>query len=217
MHFEVLIEDQSGKTTMEILLPKIIGENHTFRIIAYKGIGRIPKDIGKNENPGHRILLNSLPRLLKGYGQTFKGYGAENKALLVVICDLDNKRLTEFKNELLSLLESCSPKPETLFIFAIEEGEAWFLGDTEAVKKAYPNAKEQVLKTYVNDSICGTWEKLADAIYNGGAKALEKKGFHAIGEEKSKWARKITPLMNLNKNNSPSFCYFLDKLIRIKN
>jgi len=43
MHFEILVEDQSGKKALDILVPKIIGDRHTFKIRAYKGIGRIPK------------------------------------------------------------------------------------------------------------------------------------------------------------------------------
>ena len=42
MHFEILAEDQSGKKTLDILVPNIIGDEHTFRVISYKGIGRIP-------------------------------------------------------------------------------------------------------------------------------------------------------------------------------
>lgn len=39
MHFEILVEDLSGKKALDILMPKIIGNQHTFRIIAYRGIG----------------------------------------------------------------------------------------------------------------------------------------------------------------------------------
>jgi len=38
MHFEILVEDISGKTALEILIPKIIStEQHTFEIHPYKG------------------------------------------------------------------------------------------------------------------------------------------------------------------------------------
>ena len=47
MHFEVLVEDASGKKTLDILIPRIIGEQHSFEVRAYKGIGRIPKDFRK--------------------------------------------------------------------------------------------------------------------------------------------------------------------------
>ena len=45
MHFEILTEDASGKKALDILIPKIIGDQHTFRVIGYKGIGRIPKNL----------------------------------------------------------------------------------------------------------------------------------------------------------------------------
>lgn len=47
MHFEILVEDQSGKKTLDILLPKILGGKHTFKVHPYKGIGQIPKNLGK--------------------------------------------------------------------------------------------------------------------------------------------------------------------------
>ena len=37
MHFEILIEDISGKTALEILIPKIISDENTFNIHSYKG------------------------------------------------------------------------------------------------------------------------------------------------------------------------------------
>ena len=36
--------------------------------------------------------------------------------------------------------------------------------------------------------------------------------FYVIGKEKSTWAEKIAPEMNVDKNASPSFCYFRDKI-----
>ena len=102
--------------------------------------------------------------------------------------------------------------PETYFCIAIEEGEAWLMGDISAIKLAYPKAKDSILNAYENDSICGTWERLADAIYKGGASALSSKGSHAVGTEKSLWAKQICPHMDVDRNKSPSFCAFRDKL-----
>jgi len=145
MHFEILVEDQSGKKALDILIPKIVGNEHTF-------------------------------------------------------------------GELNNILNACRPKPEARFCFAIEEGEAWFLGDLPALKAAYPKFKAAVLNSYVNDSVCGTWEKLADAVYPGGALALSGKGWQAVGAEKSKWAEAISPHMDIENNQSPSFCYFYGKM-----
>ncbi len=74
VHFEILVEDQSGKKALNILVPKIIGNEHTFRIHSYKGIGRIPRNLGANADASKRILLSQLPRLLRGYGNTFSSY-----------------------------------------------------------------------------------------------------------------------------------------------
>lgn len=213
MHFEILVEDQSGKKALDILIPKIIGVDHTFNVHSYKGIGRIPKNVGENSNANKRILLDQLPKLLRGYGKAFANYPAECPAAVILVCDLDNKCLRTFRQELIDVLETCNPQPEVRFCIAIEEGEAWFLGDIPAIKAAYPRVKESVLNKYVNDSICGTWECLADAVYTGGATALKSKGWQAIGKEKSQWSEKISPHMDISNNASPSFVYFRQRLL----
>jgi len=211
MHFEILIEDASGKTALEVLVPKIIDtEQHTFKIYSYKGAGRIPKDLRPNSDPKKRVLLDQLPRLIQGYGKTFNGT-SNYSAAIIVVCDLDDRCLSTFRKELLDCVNKCNPKPETYFCIAIEEGEAWYLGDLEAVKKAYPSAKSTILNAYANDSVCDTWEKLADAVFVGGSAKLSKlRG--QIGEEKANWAQKISPHMNVDENSSQSFRYFRDKL-----
>lgn len=211
MHFEILVEDQSGKKALNILVPKIVGNEHTFIVHPYKGIGRIPKNMRDSEDARKRILLDNLPKLLKGYGKTQVGRQNFPEAVILV-CDLDDKCLKTFREELNKILNACHPKPEARFCFAIEEGEAWFLGDLPALRAAYPKSKAAVLNSYVNDSICGTWEKMADAIYPGGALALSGKGWQAVGAEKSKWAEAISPHMTVENNQSPSFCYFYGKM-----
>ncbi len=211
MHFEILVEDQSGKKALAILIPKIIGDTHTFRVHSYKGIGRIPKNMRDADDASKRILLDNLPKLLKGYGKTFTR-GQDYKAAVILVCDLDNKCLKAFRRDLFSILDACNPAPETRFCIAIEEGEAWFLGDLDAVKAAYPKAKDEVLASYKSDSICGTWEKLADAVYQGGTSALSAKGWQAIGTEKSRWAEEISPHIRADTNQSPSFQYFCRKM-----
>ena len=212
MHFEILVEDQSGKTMLDLLIPKIIGDQHTFKVYPYKGIGKIPKKLTSSTDARKRILLAQLPKLLRGYGKTFAGYPPNYPAAVIVVCDLDDKCLKAFRQELFAVLNACNPKPETRFCIAIEEGEAWLLGDIPAIKAVYPNARDNVLSCYRNDSICGTWELLADAVFSGGANELKKEGLQVVGREKSVWAEKITPHMNVDKNASPSFRYFREKI-----
>lgn len=220
MHLEVLVEDASGKIALEALLEKILGPNgsdHTYNIFPYKGIGRIPAGMSTKADPSKRILLAQLPRLLRGYGKTFNGYGPEYQAAVVVVVDLDDRNCEEFRGELLAVLNSCNPKPNTLFRIAIEEGEAWLMGDLDAVKAAYSKAKNQVLYDYGQDSICGTWETLADAIYPGGAATLKGEGWPKSGQMKCEWAKKIAPLIDIEKNTSKSFQVFRDGIRRLAN
>ena len=195
------------------MIPKIIStEQHTFEIHSYKGIGHIPTGLKSASEARKRILLDQLPRLIQGYGKTFSQYPPDCPAVLIIICDIDDRCLMTFRRELLDLVDRCNPKPKTQFCIAIEEGEAWYLGDFAAIKAAYPKAKEAVLNSYINDSICGTWEKLAEAVFSGGVQNLSKLGGRAIGTEKANWAKNISPFMDADNNLSPSFCYFRDKL-----
>lgn len=107
------------------------GEPNTWRVHAYKGIGKIPKDIGKKANPAKRILLDQLPRLLRGYGKCL-----------------------------------------------------WNMGTAR-------------------------W---CYAVHTGGSSAIKKAGWPLPVQVKNEWAKKIAPLMDLDRNVSPSFCKFRDGL-----
>lgn len=208
MHFEVLVEDRSGSITVDGLLEKIFGANgasHSWNVHRYQGIGRLPKDLRESTGRGKRLLLNVLPRLLRGYGR-----GLRPSSVVVVVVDLDDRDCVAFKQELLDVLEACNPRPRTLFRIAIEESEAWLLGDREAVKAAYPHANTAVLDRYEQDSICGTWEVLANAAHPGGAAGLRAAGYPETGRVKCEWAARITPHMDVDRNRSKSFQVFRD-------
>lgn len=212
MHIEVLVEDSSGATLIGTLLPAVIGDfdsPHTWRILRYKGIGRLPPGLSVKADPAKRALLDQLPRLLTGYGRT-PGIDA-----VVVVLDSDRRDCKSFLKELHTLHQRCRPAPNALFRLAIEELEAWYLGDRQALLAAYPRAKKDVLSRYHQDSVCGTWEVLADAVHPGGSAALQKEGWPLPGEIKHGWAERIGPRMNIEQNLSPSFCKFRDGLRRI--
>ena len=192
MRFEVLVEDQSGSVALRYILEKILGENgvvHSWTIHPYRGVSQLLKD---------------LPSTLRAFGRSL-----DDSSSVVVVVDSDDKDCLKFKQELLDMLNVCNPRPKTLFRIAIEEGEAWLLGDRAAVKAAYPNAKDAVLNNYVQDSICGTWEVLADAVHPGGSQPLRGK-YQVAGKAKSDWARKIAPRMDVDSNQSKSFQVFRD-------
>ena len=213
MHFEVLVEDQSGSIAVELFLEKILGNDpsiHSWRMHAYSGIGRLPKDLRSTADKKKRLLLNLLPQLLRGHGKSLQ----DNSAVIVVV-DLDRRNCMAFKQELLAVLADCDPRPRTLFRIAIEESEAWLLGDRKAIKTAYPHARDSVLSNYAQDSICGTWEVLADAVNSGGSTPLKQSGYPETGIAKCEWARNIAPHMDVDQNQSKSFQVFRDGIRKL--
>lgn len=213
MHFEVLVEDRSGEEMLSRLFPKIVG-GCSYRCHAYHGKGSLPDGNPQKKKSKDRSLLGQLPVTLRGFESAWQS-GAQDMAMIIV-CDLDDddrKKLTDAVN---ALILTNAPSLQVCFCLAIEEGEAWLLGDRQAVRSAYPNAtKISRLKEYQQDSICGTWELLADALYPSGHSALEKQGYCAVGEQKIKWAQQIAPWMDVGRNKSPSFCFFRDELRRL--
>lgn len=212
MHIEVLVEDSSGSKLVEMLLPRVIGaygEPHTWRVHDYSGIGRIPKKLTAADLSTKKTLLDRLPAILQAHGKT-QGIDA-----VVVVLDSDRRDCKELLAELQALLARCDPAPKALFRLAIEEMEAWLLGDRAALLQAYPKAKKDALSRYVQDSVCGTWEALADAIHPGGSAAIRKAGWPLPGQVKHEWVQKIGPHLDIEQNASPSFCKFRDGLRRL--
>jgi len=226
MKFCFVIEDISGEKMLRRLIPRLAPiAKGDYTIRSYQGIGSIPEkttmaaafEAAEKENDilfqveKEKTLLDDLRRLLSAYVDAYKG----QEYVAVVICDLDYRKRDEFEQKLKAIVDSCPQKPNAVFCLAIEEGEAWLLGDIPAIKKAYPAAVDSVLSSYTNDEICGTWEKLADAIYPGGSAVLSTKTSEEIGKVKSKWAEKIAPNMDVDKNKSPSFCNFRDTVRKL--
>ena len=91
----------------------------------------------------------------------------------------------------------------------IEELEAWFFGDINALRQAYPKVSPNLAKreAYRNpDTIKGgTWEALE--------RVLKRAGYHQGGLEKYKAASEISPHMNPSINQSKSFQVFSEGLL----
>jgi len=213
MHFEILVEGQSELTALSILMSKIIGEYnnpHTWKIHKHRGIGKIPGDLTAQSNRNDQTLLHNLPAKLRAYGDE-----EDLDLVVVVLADLDDRDdCVAFKNELVALLDHCDKKPRSLFRIAIEELEAWYLGDSAALKLAYSDVRQDILDRYVQDSQMGTWEALAEIVHSGGLDALTSKGKRSplVLQEKVNWAKNICPHLDVEHNQSPSFCCFRDGL-----
>lgn len=212
MHIEILIEDSSGKKLLEHLLPRIWSEQCkvlTWRVHEYKGVGKIPKNLQSKADPKNRILLDNLARVLKGYART-PGIDA-----VVVILDTDKRNCVEVLSELKTLVQQWCPALNVMFRLAVEEMEAWYLGDEPALLAAYPRVRKDVLKRYVQDSICNTWELLAEAIEPKLSGPGTRIDWVTAGTMKHEWAREIGSRMDVEKNTSISFCKLRDGLRKL--
>ncbi len=90
----------------------------------------------------------------------------------------------------------------------VEELEAWFFGDCEALRAAYPRVSTSLEKKAGfrhPDSIAGgTWEQLE--------RVLQQAGYHRAGLAKIVAGQDIAQHMDPDRNISPSFRQFCNGL-----
>lgn len=213
MHFQFLLEDQSSQSLIDILMEKLLERNNnfTFDCKSFRGIGGFtPKNTVKETKTGK--LLNDLATYLRGFNKSLIGI----PAAIIIIVDNDDRNTEQFMMELNNVAIKNNISIDYVFCVAIEEVEAWLLGDKKAVLQAYPHAKTAVLNSYEQDSICGTWEVLADAVYVGGLRKFTKDcpTYIEKGKYKALWAKEIGQYMDLDLNESPSFNLFISELFR---
>lgn len=213
MHFQYLVEDQSGAALIRILMQKIVElyPNATYDCKGFRGIGGFTrKNTIKETKTGK--LLNDLATYLRGFDRSLQSF----PSVIIVVLDSDDHDVQQFRSELEAVAMQNMIKIDHVFCLAVGEIEAWLLGDRHALLSAYPHAKMHVLNTYVQDSICGTWEVLADAVYPGGTSKLSREhaSFIEIGKLKAEWAQNIGIHMDLKSNESPSFNDFIHEIER---
>lgn len=211
MYFHFLIEDQSSAILIKLLMEKLTSNNPdlAYQCTAFKGLGGFTKKNTVKETRTGK-LLNDLATYLRGFNKSLKDF----PSAIIIVLDNDKNNPEEFREELESVAQTNGIIVDHVFCIAVEEMEAWLLGDRAALMAAYPSAKAQVLNSYRQDSICGTWELLADAVYPGGLIKLRRNcpTYKEIGSCKCEWAQKIGTYMDPENNQSPSFQYFLSEL-----
>lgn len=199
MHVEFLVEEPSAEAALQNLLPKIFGNVATFAIHPYQG---------------KLDLLKKLPIRLKGYR-----YWLPEDWRIVILMDADDEDCLELKAQLeqitwdAGLVTKSAALPgqqfQVLNRLAIEELEAWFFGDVEALNAAYPRVSPTLgqREKYRNpDAITGgTWEALE--------RLLQRLNYFPEGLPKITVAREVSRHMNPMRNRSRSFQVFRQGLM----
>lgn len=194
MHIEFLVEDLSTHEACKMLLPNLLPSGTEYEIRSFRG---------------KQDLLAKLPDRLRAY----RGWIPEDWRIVILV-DRDNENCEDLKSKLEDMSRqagfttktACSQGREfqVLNRIMIEELEAWFFGDVEAICQAYSGiapSLAQKAKYREPDAIQGgTWEALQ--------RELQRAGHFKGGLDKVKAAREIAQFMNPVVNRSPSFQVF---------
>ena len=198
MQIEFLLEERSAEVALKIILPKILSDDVdcTFHV-----------------SQGKHDLLKNLPTLLKGFNPPI----SDNRRIMVLI-DEDREDCFQLKAQLEAIAReagfvtksSASREGDFQVVnrLAIEELEAWFFGDTQALRIAYPRVSRNLqyqAKYRDPDAITGgTYEALE--------RLLRRLNYHRERLPKIALAQNIAPHIEPSRNRSKSFQVFVDGL-----
>ena len=211
MLIEILSEDKSGAVVVQRLTERITeneGVDVEVNVHPHRGCGSLPKDMTAAPPKFASSLLDLLPAKLRAYN---KVYGGQD-VILIIAMDSDDNDPQELRQMIYSCASKFAPDIRSIVGLSTEEIEAWMLGDKDAICAAYPDCRKDVLDSYEQDSVCGTWEVLCRAISDNAEELIEI-GYPAIGHYKALWADTISRYMVPQKNVSPSFNTFKMALI----
>ncbi len=179
------------------ILPSILGETTSFEVYPYQG---------------KRDLLSHLEQRLRGYAAWIP-----DTWRIIVIVDRDDDDCLNLKSSLenmaklttLRTRKSSQMNWNLVFAIAIEELEAWYFGDWNAVCRAYPRLDWAVVRSsryrHCDEISGGTWEAFE--------RVLQKAGYFSGGLRKIEAARMIGRYFDSGSCSSPSYKYFENALL----
>ena len=189
-HLVLLVEEPSMEAFLHGLLPRLLPPGCTFEIHPFQ----CKQDI-----------LGKLPRRLLGYR-----YWLPANWRLIVLVDRDDDDCRKLKTELeqaagdAGLLSRTAATEEPWQVtnrVVVEELEAWYFGDWDAVCAAYPRVSRTVVqKARFRDPDAirgGTWEAFE--------RVLKRHGYFATGLRKVEAARAVAAHFDPDRSRSRSF------------
>ena len=196
-HLELLVEEPSMEAFLRALLPCVLPADRTFEVHAFQG------------KPD---LLGKLQDRLRGYAQWLP-----DDWRLVVVVDRDDDCLA-LKAQLEEAAAAAGLRTRTragrrpwqlVNRVAIEELEAWYFGDWQAVFSAYPRVSPTVPNQagYRDpDAIRGgTWEAFE--------RILQRRGYFKTGLRKVEAARAVGVHVDPRRSRSHSFVKFREAIV----
>ncbi len=187
-HVEILVEEPSMEAALRLLVPRM-APGLSFEVYRHRG---------------KQDLLQRLPERLQGYASMLPGDWR-----IMIVVDRDNEQCKALKRKLEDAAKKAGLRTranqrqnwQVVNRLAIEELEAWFFGDWEAVQAAYPGVDPRLPNKAGfrdPDSIPGgTWEAFE--------RVLQEANYFKTGLRKIESARTIAEQMDPQRNRSRSF------------
>lgn len=198
MHVEFLLEEPSAEAALNALLPRLLPEGSSWALHPFQG------------KPD---LLGKLPSRLQAYA---RGWLPDDYRIVVLV-DADQDDCLALKTRLedaadaVDLPTRTAAGPDGRYVvlnrIAIEELEAWFIGDVDALVMAYPGVPKSLAERRGfrdPDAVRGTWETLERVLRNA--------GHFQSGLRKIEAAGRIAMYMDPARNRSRSFRCFAEGL-----
>lgn len=193
LHYELLVEEPSMEAFLRALLPRLLSRGRTFEVHPFQG---------KSD------LLGKLEARLRGYARWLP-----DDWRIVVVVDRDDddcRQLKQRLNAVATTVGLCTRNRtgtsswQLVNRIAIEELEAWYFGDWDAVRAVYSRIPKHIPNRRAfrdPDAIAGgTWEAFE--------RILQKYGYFKGGLAKSAAAREIGSHVDPVRSRSKSFQVF---------
>ena len=197
-HLEFLVEEPSMEEFLRVFLPRALPEQGTFDVHSFGS---------KN------VLQRELKNRLRGYARWLP-----EDWRIIVVMDRDSDDCHALKKELEMAASAAGLRTrsqggkspwQVVNRIAIEELEAWYFGDWEAVREAYPRVPATVPQRAPfrdPDAILGgTWEAFE--------RILRRHGYFRTGLRKREAARTIAAQIRHDKSGSRSFEVFVEAIL----
>ncbi|MFL6247754.1 MAG: DUF4276 family protein [Thermoanaerobaculia bacterium] len=197
-HLEILVEEPSMELFLRELLPRLLREEATFNV---------------HPSQGKDDLLRNLPARLRGYAAWLP-----ESWRVVVVLDQDDQECHDLKRVMEMTVTEAGLRSRTfdgganwqvVTRVAIEELEAWYFGDWEAVHEIYP----RVPRTIPEKAPYRDPDKIRGGTWEAFERVLQKAGYFQSGLAKMEVARSVGSRMDVTRNRSHSFGVFRDALL----
>ncbi len=184
MTIHILVEGSSEFALLQHWARRLL-KSHPVKIHPLQGKGNLPNDLQSTPNPRSRGLLDQLPAKLRGFAKYLR---PETDRVLVLV-DSDDDDTAELTTRIEHTARTVSPELRVIVRLAVEETEAFYLGDLTGLKRAFPRANLKCARAYRPDSICGTWELFGRVVGDAGGNKVD-------------WAERMGPVLTTDAKRS---------------